>query len=133
MSEENIEIAWRSYEHFIATGDVPPEVFDPEFILDMSKFRDWPERREYHGVQGFRDFLRDWLEPWDEYEFQLQELREVGDKVLVLARQAGSSHASGVRVEMEVAHVLTYHRGKNIRMEIYASPHDGLQAVGLRE
>ena len=133
MSQENVEITRRAYEHFIATGDVLAEVIDPDFILDMSKFRDWPERREYHGVQGFREFLRDWLEPWDEYEFRLQELREVGDKIVALAHQAGSSHAGGVRVEMDVAHVLTYRRGKNIRMEMYASPHEGLEAAGLSE
>jgi ketosteroid isomerase-like protein len=132
MSQENVEIARRGYEHFIATGDVLAEIFDPEFILDMSSFRDWPERKEYHGVQGFREFLRDWLEPWDDYEFQLQELREVGNKVVALARQAGNSRASGVRVEMEVAHVGTYRRGKNTRLEIYAGHAEGLQAAGLR-
>jgi ketosteroid isomerase-like protein len=131
MSQKNLEVARRGYEHFISTGDVLPEIFDPEFILDMSGFRDWPERKQYHGVQGLRDFLRDWLEPWDEYEFELQELREAGDQVVVLARQAGNSHASGVRVEMEVSHVCTYRLGKTIQLEIYASHAEGLRAAGL--
>jgi hypothetical protein len=97
MSQENVETARRGYEHFIATGDVLAEVFDPEFILDMSKFRDWPERREYHGVQGLREFLHDWLEPWDEYEFQLQELREVGDKVVAAMAQLPVDPGVGLR------------------------------------
>ena len=61
-------MARRGYEHFIATRDVLVEVFHPDFVLDMSRFRGgWPEQQTYRGVEGFRAFLSDWLEPWDEY------------------------------------------------------------------
>jgi ketosteroid isomerase-like protein len=133
MSQENVEIARSGYEHFLARGDVLPGIFDPDFILDMSTFGGWPERQEYHGVAGLREFVRDWLEPWDDFEFHVEELLDAGDKVVAVVRQAGSSHASGVRVDMHLAHVISFRRGKQYRVEMYDSPDEALKAAGLRE
>jgi hypothetical protein len=47
MSQENVVIARRGYEHFIRTQDVLDEVFRPDYVLDMSRFRGWPERHTY--------------------------------------------------------------------------------------
>jgi ketosteroid isomerase-like protein len=60
-------------------------------------------------------------------------LRDAGDKVVAVARQQGRSKATGVPVEMRLAHVITYHDGKAIRTQMYASPQEGLQAAGLSE
>jgi ketosteroid isomerase-like protein len=59
-------------------------------------------------------------------------LHDAGDKVVAVVRQRGISKASGVPVEMHLAHVLTDQDGKMIRNEMYASPADGLEAAGLR-
>ncbi|MEK6251020.1 MAG: nuclear transport factor 2 family protein [Actinomycetota bacterium] len=133
MSEENVEVARRGYEHFIKTGDILAEIFDPDFLLDMSTFRGWPERQNYPGVEGFRVFLSDWLEAWEDYEFTLEELHDAGDKVVAVVRQGGVSKATGVPVEMHLAHVLTFREGKQIRQEMYASADEALEAAGLRE
>jgi hypothetical protein len=61
MSQENVEIVRRRYEHFAATGDYLAETHALDFVWDMSKFRDWPEQQTYEGVEGARVFLRDWL------------------------------------------------------------------------
>ena len=98
MSQENVETARRGYAHFIATGDLLTEILDPEFILDLSTFRDWLGRKEYDGVQGFREFLRDWLEPWDEYEFRCRSC----------ARPATRSWSLGDRRETRTPAVYTW-------------------------
>ena len=131
MSEENLETARRGYQHFIATGDILDEVFDPDVVLDMSTFRGWPERQRYDGIDGVRGFLADWLGAWDDFEFELVELREVDDKVVALLRQRGRSREGGVPVEMELAQVVTYRGGKQVYVEMYASHAEGLDAVGL--
>jgi ketosteroid isomerase-like protein len=69
----------------------------------------------YRGVEGFRAFLADWLEPWDDYEFEVEELHDAGDKAVAVVRQRGLSKATGVPVEMHLAHVITYQDGKAIR------------------
>ena len=133
MSQENVEITRRAYEHFIETGDVPAELYDSDYVLDMSGFRGWPERQTYRGVEGLRAFLADWLEPWDDYEFEVEELRDTEDKVVAIVRQRGRSKATGVPVEMHLAHVITLRAGRFIRLEMYSTPDQGLEAAGLRE
>jgi hypothetical protein len=50
MSAENVDIIRRGYEEFIATGEPTEDIMAPEFVWDMSTFRDWPERNTYEGV-----------------------------------------------------------------------------------
>jgi hypothetical protein len=40
VSAENVEVVKRGWEHFKATGELPAEVVAPDFIWDMSTFRD---------------------------------------------------------------------------------------------
>ena len=47
----------RGYEHLAATGELLDENYDPEFVWDMSTFRNWPERQTYEGIEGAREFL----------------------------------------------------------------------------
>jgi ketosteroid isomerase-like protein len=133
MSEENVEIARRGYEHFLASGDLLEEIFTPDYVLDMSTFRGWPERQHYHGVEGFRAFLADWLEPWDDFELEVDEYHDAGDKVVTVLCQRGSSKASGVSVDMDFAHVITFREGKQARIQMYASRDEAFEAAGLRE
>ena len=132
MSKENLETTRRAYEHFIATGDVLAEIFHPDFVLDMSTFRGWPERQRYEGIDGIREFIADWFGTWEEgWEFEVTELRDVDDIVLVLIEHRGRSKVSGVPVEMGLAHLLTYQDGMQVRLEAYASHAEGLEAAGL--
>jgi hypothetical protein len=42
MSRENVEIIRVGYDYFGETGDFRTDVMDPEFVWDMSTFRNWP-------------------------------------------------------------------------------------------
>jgi ketosteroid isomerase-like protein len=132
MSEQDLETARRWYEHFIATGDVLADVLHPDFVLDMSKFRGWPERQQYEGIDGIREFITDWFGTWEEgWEFEVVELLDTDDVVVALIRHRGRSKASGVPVEMGLAHLITYRDGKQVRLQAYASQAEGLEAAGL--
>jgi ketosteroid isomerase-like protein len=133
MSEDHIEAARHYYDHFIATGDVLEEVVHPDFVLDMSTFRGWPERQRYEGIEGIKEFVADWFGTWDDdWEFEVTELREFGgDGVLALIDHRGQSKESGVPVEMQIAHLLTFKDGLQIGLRAYASHAEGLAAAGL--
>jgi ketosteroid isomerase-like protein len=131
MSEEIVEITRRAYEGFIATQEFNAELIHPEFVWDMSTFRGWPERQTYAGVEGAREFMDNWLETWDDWELELEELRDAGDSVVGVIRQRGRSRATGLPVDMHFAQVWTYRDGLQIRMRMYASPEEALRAAGL--
>ena len=134
MSQQNVEIVRRGYERFIATGELlPGETVHPDFVWDMSTFRGWPEQKSYAGIAGARKFMDDWLEAWDEWEIDLEELRDAGENVVAIVRQRGRSKATGVPVDMHFGQVWLLRDGKQVRMQMYASPEEALEAAGLGE
>ena len=131
MSQENVEIVRRRYEHLAATGDYVSETHAPDFVWDMSKFRGWPEQQTYEGVEGARVFLNNWLEAWDDWEVDVEALHDAGDQVVAIVRQRGRSKTTGLHVDMAYGQVFTLRDGRFARMEMYADPVEALEAVGL--
>ena len=134
MSQENVEIVRRGFEHWIATGDFIPEIVHADFVWDLSTFRDWPERRTYPGIEGAREFLADWDEAWEDWKVEVEDYIDAGDaRVVTIVRQRGRSKATGVPVDMHFGQVWTIRDGQQIRMQMYASPDEALEAAGLSE
>jgi ketosteroid isomerase-like protein len=131
VSPDNLEIQRRGYEHFAATGDPLEEIVDPEFIWDMSTFGTWPERQTYEGVEGMREFLTTWVDAWEDWELEVEELHPAGDKVVAIVRQRGRAKATGLPVNMHFGQVWTYRDGKQLRMEMYSTPEEALRATGI--
>jgi ketosteroid isomerase-like protein len=129
----NVDVVRGGYEHFATTGELPVDIMDPEFVWDMSHFQGWPEQQLYHGVEGARDFLRDWTEGWDDWELNVESLREAGDQVLAVMCQRGRSKATSLPVEMTFAMLWTLRAGKETRMTMYADPTEAMHAAGLSD
>ena len=134
MSHENVEIVRRGWEHFQATGELLQDVLAPEFVWDMSTFRDLQLvgiEEHYEGADGARRFLQAWTEPFDEWQIEVEAFHDAGEKVVTVCRQRGRSKVSGVPVDMRLALVFTVRNGLETRMEMYADPDEALRAVGL--
>ena len=131
MSQENVEVVRGGYQRFRTTGQFDTEIATPDFVWDMSNFHGWPEQQVYEGVEGAETFLSDWTSAWDDWELELEGLRDAGDKVLALMRQRGRSKGAGMPVDMYFAQVWTLRDGKEARMEMYSDPSEALKAVGL--
>jgi ketosteroid isomerase-like protein len=133
MSEESVEIVKRGWEHFKATGESLAEFVAPDFIWDMSTFRDAVGGldKQYDCAEGAHRFLREWSEPFDEWQIDVERYQEAGDKVVTVCHQRARSKGSGVPVEMRFAFVFTVRSRLITRMEMYADPTEALKAVGL--
>ncbi len=133
MSTEDLELMRRGYESFITTGELAEEFIGPEFVWDMSTFRGWPERQTYEGIEGAREFLAAWGEAWDDWTLEIEELHQAGDRIVVIAQQRGHAKATGLPVDMRFGQVWTIRDGKQVRMQMYASPEEAMRAVGVGE
>jgi ketosteroid isomerase-like protein len=132
MSQENVELVRERFERFVATGVVEDEWYDGRFVWDMSTFTGWPEKKHYEGAAGVREFLAAWLEAWDDWRVELEELREAGDdRVVSISRQYGRSKSTGVDVTMHFGQVWTLRDGLYVGMQMYATPEEALEAAGL--
>jgi ketosteroid isomerase-like protein len=132
VSEENVEIVRRLYEHRQATGEFLEELVSSELVWDMSKFGGWLEQPVYEGIDEARRFLREWTAQFDEWSIEVVAIHDGGDdKVVGVLRQRARSKSGGLPVEMLLAQVFTIAGGKEVRMEMYSDPGAALEAVGL--
>ncbi len=132
MSEENVEIVRRSYEHFVATGEFLAETMHDDFVWDMSTFRGWPDRQSYSGIEGATEFNADWDAAWDDWRLEVEVYIDAGgDRVVTIVRQRGRSKTSGVTVDMRFGQVFKVREAQLRGMRMYASPSEALEAAGL--
>jgi ketosteroid isomerase-like protein len=88
----------------------------------------------YPGLDGLRACWRDWLAPWASYRTEIEELIDVGERVVVIARDYGRREAGAAEVEQRNAAVWTVRDGRIVRAEFYAGDRtEALAAVGLAE
>ncbi len=128
MSQETLDSIRRGWEHWRATGEVRGH---PDLVWDVSKLG-WPGRQVYAGPEGAREFLAEWADAWDGWEIEVEDYIDAGERVVAIVNQRGSAKGAGVPVEMRFAQVWTFRDGQAIRMDMYASPDEALEAVGLR-
>ncbi len=134
MSQENVDIIRRALEHFRAEGDFLTEATAPDFVWDMTMFHGWPEQQAYEGLEETRRFIREWTEPFEDWQIEVEAIHDAGDEqVLVILRQHARSKSSGLPVDMTLAQIYTIRDGRQTRMEMYSDPAEALEALGLEE
>ena|SRR5436190_934393 len=85
----------------------------------------------YSGIEGFREMWLDWLQPWATYHVQVEEMIEVGDRVVVLVRDSARRHDMDVEVELISGSVWSFRDGKIARVEFHANRHELRAATGV--
>jgi ketosteroid isomerase-like protein len=133
VSEENADVARRSFEA-ISRWDIDAllELYDPEVeFLPLTGTR--VESGGYIGHQGVRDYFEEVAEVWEELRPRAEDVRSVGDHVLLLGACAVRGRGSGAESDSPMAWVLTMRDGKVIRHRGYATTEEAFEAVGLTD
>ena len=126
MSQENVELMRRGFEHWIATGEF---IAHRDLVWDVTELG-WPDQQIYYGPDGARQFF-DWAEAFDGWKVEVEEYIDAGERVVVICRQQGRSKATGIAVDMQFAQVWAFEGGRAIRMDLYATPVAALEAVNV--
>jgi ketosteroid isomerase-like protein len=130
MSQENVESIRRGYEHFRATGEVRAH---PDLVWDVSRLG-WPDTQIYFGAEGANRFIAEWADAWGGWEIAAEDFIDAGESVVVIVSQRGRSKATGIPVDMRFAQVWSsFREGAAIKMQMYSSVDEALEAVGLGE
>ncbi len=101
MSQENVETlraVYAGYERGDFTASLP--LLDEDITLAIDS--GIPDGGEYEGMEGVRDYMSRFLDPWESLTIAAESFREIGDTVLVAVHQAGIGRGSGVPVEHPV-------------------------------
>ena len=117
MSQENIEIVRRAYDAFNrADEEAVIELADPEIVIDASRLTFNPN--VYVGVQGIRDIAAGMGEVWEEISFEVRDVVDLGERVVVVERLTGKGRGSGIEVAQDWGAVWTVRDGSVVRVEL---------------
>jgi ketosteroid isomerase-like protein len=136
MSQENVEIVRTLAEGFQhRQHERAFEFYDPEIEWDASNLRQLiPDLAGvYHGHEGVRTYWRRWLSAWSDLRFEIQDLVDAGDEVVLLVgKQRQWGRHSGIATEFPpYGMVFTLRNGKVIRWKSYPDQESALEAAGL--
>src|SRR5215208_2094955 len=133
MSHANVEIVRRGYEHVKVTGELRAGIVHPDFVWDMAMFAAGPSRRPIRASRAECSSSQTGASRGRNGNLSSRSCATRRDRVVAVLRQRGRSKATGLPAEMHFAQVWTPRDGKQFRMEMYPSPREALEAVGLRE
>ena len=132
MSQENVDIV---RAQFAATNaqDFPTAMtfyaedvvlaVDPEAFLDGGTFR---------GRRAVGRWFADWFATFEPgYEFEIEEARDLGDRVLLVASHRGRGRTSGAEVSGRSGYVYSLRGGLIVRVELLRSRAAAIAAAGL--
>src|SRR4051812_5993255 len=90
-------------------------------------------RSSYRGIEGLRGAWVDWLAPWDSYYTEIEDVIDLGNRVLVLPRDHGRRKDLATDVEQGGAFVYSGGGGKVAGVDFYPTRDGALEAGGLWE
>jgi ketosteroid isomerase-like protein len=130
MSQENVEPVRRAGAELDETQRLP-ESFAPDFVLDTRTYRDLPGQMEYHGRRGFFEFFEQWVDPYDEWDQEIEDVLDAGaTQVVAVFRQRGQLHDSRAWVELDYGIVFTVEEKVIRRVQLYGTPEEPSKPPG---
>ena len=134
MSRENVEVV---LDQFAATNErdfaraMSHYAEDVELVVDPEAFL---EGGTFEGRDAVGRWFGNWFTSFEPgYRFDIEEARDLGDKVLLVARHQGRGRTSGALVRGQTGYLYTLRDGKIVRGELYRSRAATLAAAGLAE
>jgi len=87
---------------------------------------------EISGKEAAVHWLADWFSRFDpRYTMEVEEARDLGDRVLVVTDHHATGRTSGVPISQTTVQLMVLDAGKITRQEFFASRDEALKAAGL--
>src|ERR687887_570292 len=114
MSQRNVQIVRRLYGEVTARLDVPPELFDNDYEMDMSDMA-W-DIGVLRGLEAAREGFRRYGETFDDFRIELKEVIHADEQLVVTEiRDGGRVKGSGAEVWNRFFNSWTFRDGKIVR------------------
>jgi ketosteroid isomerase-like protein len=88
-----------------------------------------PDTGVYRGRESIRAFLAEYLESWERFHQEVEEVVDAGSRIGLILRLRARGRRSGVDVDARYAHVWTMEDGRGVKVEGYADPEAGRAAL----
>jgi ketosteroid isomerase-like protein len=131
MSQENVEMVRRA---LLAWQSGALEEID-RLVAPDAEWRPSPlsgaSRDVYVGPRGIREWASEMISRHVEVHNEIDEIRDLQDRVLVLGRVIERSEGV-TRIDAQLAWLFELHGGRIVRGQGFADPEDAYRIAGLR-
>ena len=134
MSQENVDVV---LEQFAATNErdfgraMSLYAEDVDLVVDREAFL---EGGTFEGREAVGRWFGNWFATFEPgYHFDIEEARDLGDLVLLVAFHRGRGRTSGAEVRGQTAYLYEVRDGKVAHVEMHATREAALQAAGARD
>jgi ketosteroid isomerase-like protein len=131
MSEENVDLVRRGYEHFARTGEPDPSVYASD--IEWHSAAEDPGQEVFHGIEGVKKLIAEVQEAIDDFRTEPFEFLDAGDQVVVGLNHRGRGKGSSAEVEMREWNVFLIRTGRIASVHEYGECEEALEAAGLSE
>jgi ketosteroid isomerase-like protein len=133
MSQENVEMIERMLDQAQRNPAALAAILDDEVRWELGIF-DLPDAAAgRRGPASVSEFFRRWIGPFDEWGYEVGEVIDAGDSVVVHIHQWGRGKGSGAVVDNRFWQAWTIRDGKVVQVTHHPEKAQALKAVGLRE
>jgi ketosteroid isomerase-like protein len=136
MASEEDLAALRLFYREVAHGNfwVGEEVFDPDIEWQWSSsLGAITGGRTYRGFEEVSAATKDWLRSFEWFRIELEELVDMGEKVVALTRSLGRPRGATADVMALNADVWTMRDGKAVAHRSYDSWDEALEAAEVQD
>jgi ketosteroid isomerase-like protein len=128
MARENVEIVRAAFDAW-NRGDLDAwvDAFDDE--AEFYPLRAQLEGRVYRGRDGARRFIAELDEDWEQARFEIEEVRDLGERGVGSGRFKARGRASRVELDVPLGWIGEVRDGKIVYARFYSDPAAALEAA----
>ena len=128
MARSDPQIVLDTLEVFNRSGAAAAvDTADPAIVMHAAP--EWPGEKLHEGRERCVALLEDFMESFDEYRWDVDEVQEAGDRVLTLVHHSGRTGASWIR--QQFAAIWRIDDGVLMEVWFYFNWDDALAAAGV--
>src|SRR6478735_4121714 len=101
MSQENVEIVARMLASFHAGNANDALAYFADDVAADASVR--PDGMVVRGRDEMSRMIGEWVDAWEDWSQEIDEIRDLGDEVMVVATQRGRGRETGIDIETQYA------------------------------
>jgi ketosteroid isomerase-like protein len=127
MVSSDAERLRRAYAAFNSGAGLDWSLIDPAIQHDQREglFLDGV----FYGPEGVRAAIEEVESDWQDLQYTLEDVVELGDRVLVLLRMRARVRDSDAVLDAQVAHIWEFRAGRAVRWDVYGDHASALRAL----
>ena len=132
MSQENVERLRAFFATWGARDTADFSLLDRDVVFEDDILPDHAGET-YRGYEGVVRSIRTWLEPYERFTIELEQIVGSGDRLVSIHRFRSRARHTGIDQEMRYAYLWSFRDRKVIYFRSFRDPEAALEAVGLWE